>query len=71
MLDRGTGLRGGEAGDWLAVVCLLASNLLQAQAASTASHGLTELERVIVVGPPRPIAELPSRTERTAQVVAT
>jgi len=53
------------------VVCLLASNLLQAQAASTASHGLTELERVIVVGPPRPIAELPSRTERTAQVVAT
>ena len=39
------------------MVCLLASNLLQAQAASTASQGLTGLDRVMVVDPPRPIAE--------------
>ena len=35
----------------------LASNVLQAQAASTASQGLTGLERVMVVDPPRQIAE--------------
>lgn len=47
---------GGKAG-WLAVVCLLASGVALAQAASTASPTLPRLPGVMLTEPPRAIAE--------------
>jgi protein SCO1/2 len=46
---------GGDAGGWLAVVCLFASSFALAQATSTASQGLPQLDRVMLVDPPRAI----------------
>ena len=47
----------GDAGGWLAVVWLLASSCALAQATSTASQGLPRLDRVMLVEPPRAIAD--------------
>ena len=47
----------GHAGGWLAVVCLLASSFALAHATSTASQGLPQLDRVMLVDPPRAIAD--------------
>ena len=47
----------GHGGGWLAVVCLLASSFALAHATSTASQGLPQLDRVMLVDPPRAIAD--------------
>ena len=48
---------GGEVGRWLAVVCLTACASAQAQLTPTASQVLPQLDRVMLVQPPRAIPE--------------
>jgi protein SCO1 len=48
---------GGEDGGWLAVVCLLACALTPAPVTATASQALPQLDRVMLVQPPRAVTD--------------